>query len=78
LKRGIVCDLQQRDAGIILLRAAPGKGERGFFYSLNARVKRRAAGVLAKHDDASRRVRLSALLGALLARLPGQDCAKRR
>jgi hypothetical protein len=50
------------DAGIMLLRTATGKSERGFFYNLNGRAKRRAAGMLAKHDPASRRVRLSAML----------------
>jgi hypothetical protein len=46
--------------------------------SANAGAKRRADGVLAKHDDASRRVRLSALLGALFALPPVQDCVERR
>jgi hypothetical protein len=40
LKRGIVCALQQRDAGIILLRRVPDKRRKGFFYSLNAAHQR--------------------------------------
>jgi hypothetical protein len=37
----------------------------------NARAKGRAAGMLAKHDDASRRVPLSALFGGCQQRTTG-------
>jgi hypothetical protein len=39
-------------------------------------AKRRAAGILAKHDDASRRVRLSVWLGALHVLPLSRDCAE--